>query len=294
MLYFTIFRLDVCVACLDNEFHFSENLSSMVGIFSWLKKKEDVDYESLLETMDSEIRKTEMEISSVARNSNRLLNHFLFYSISGYFTFVAVYLLYVKAVDDDLLFTMKTTSLVLIPVLYRLLIRIYMTRSLIIKFYQRKRQLAMEKLQELRDKQQLHVENLKKKTSYYFTKGLIERYDTPPKNASVRSALSPSTEVNTPKNSAAEINNQTTPKTSIKVDKIDGAQNADHNSIIDTLSLKRQVEDRSWFDKILDALIGEEQGPESKYALICENCFSHNGLVSSEEYFTASIYFLMT
>ena len=40
---------------------------------------------------------------------------------------------------------------------------------------------VVELLAELRGKQLLKVEELKKKTSYYLTKGLIERYETPPK-----------------------------------------------------------------------------------------------------------------
>jgi hypothetical protein len=37
-----------------------------------------------------------------------------------------------------------------------------------------------------------------------------------------------------------------------------------------------------WYDKFIDALIGEE-GPETKYALICHHCSSHNGLILPSE-----------
>ncbi len=39
----------------------------------------------------------------------------------------------------------------------------------------------MATLEELLRRQQLKVEELKKKTSYYSTKGLIERYESPTK-----------------------------------------------------------------------------------------------------------------
>jgi hypothetical protein len=37
-----------------------------------------------------------------------------------------------------------------------------------------------------------------------------------------------------------------------------------------------------WYDKIIDALIGED-GLETKYALICHHCFAHNGLILPNE-----------
>lgn len=42
--------------------------------------------------------------------------------------------------------------------------------------------------------------------------------------------------------------------------------------------------ERTWIDRVLDAVMGEAEGPQHKYALICENCFQHNGLVLPMEY----------
>jgi hypothetical protein len=38
-------------------------------------------------------------------------------------------------------------------------------------------------------------------------------------------------------------------------------------------------------DKLADALLGgdNEESPASKYALICQKCFAHNGLVLKDE-----------
>lgn len=42
---------------------------------------------------------------------------------------------------------------------------------------------------------------------------------------------------------------------------------------------------KQWFDKVADALLGEDTDPSnSKFALICENCFNHNGLVKETEF----------
>jgi hypothetical protein len=39
---------------------------------------------------------------------------------------------------------------------------------------------------------------------------------------------------------------------------------------------------QQWYDKLLDVLVGDV-GPETKYALICSQCFAHNGLVLPQE-----------
>jgi endoplasmic reticulum junction formation protein lunapark len=41
---------------------------------------------------------------------------------------------------------------------------------------------------------------------------------------------------------------------------------------------------KTWVDRVVDVIIGEEPTVNSKYALICENCFNHNGLALAEEF----------
>lgn len=40
---------------------------------------------------------------------------------------------------------------------------------------------------------------------------------------------------------------------------------------------------KQWYDKLADAILGDEESSvsvtASRYALICQKCFSHNGLV---------------
>ena len=56
---------------------------------------------------------------------------------------------------------------------------------------------------------------------------------------------------------------------------------------------------KQWFDKLADAILGDEdasaQGAASRYTLICQKCFAHNGLVKesqwedTREYLSASV-----
>lgn len=43
---------------------------------------------------------------------------------------------------------------------------------------------------------------------------------------------------------------------------------------------------KQWYDKLADALIGDDElsmnASANKYALICQKCFTHNGLVKEE------------
>ena len=39
---------------------------------------------------------------------------------------------------------------------------------------------------------------------------------------------------------------------------------------------------KQWYDKLADAILGDDDAtasPSSRYALICQKCFTHNGLV---------------
>jgi hypothetical protein len=146
----------------------------------------------------------------------------------------------------------------------------------------------------LRKKQQIKVEELKKKTSYYLTKGLIERYETPTKistknedelrkrigNTAVPQNLQTPTKpiVGTPQqpyNSNRAVSQTPQRQPTIRPPNPVPSQN-------------QSSTERTWLDRLMDAIVGEEEGPERRYALICEKCFAHNGLVKPEEYVDAS------
>ena len=53
---------------------------------------------------------------------------------------------------------------------------------------------------------------------------------------------------------------------------------------------------KQWYDKVADALLGDDESPTSaaasRYALICEKCFNHNGLVKESMWEDAREYSL--
>jgi endoplasmic reticulum junction formation protein lunapark len=167
------------------------------------------------------------------------------------------------------------------------LFRIYLVRMLIFKWYNRQKLIKVELLEELRKKQQLKVEELKKKTSYYLTKGLIERYDSPTKE---EKELRKRNTVSTPSNKQIPINNNHTPSRPVPIMNTNTPQPVQFPRQPNVIppQINRLPSKRTWLDKIMDSIVGEEEGPERKYALICEKCFQHNGLVWPEEYSDAS------
>lgn len=129
-------------------------------------------------------------------------------------------------------------------------------------FYFSKRIGSLEsRLQVLRVKQKLkvqppiltlQVEELKNMTAYYKTKGLLDRFDTEASAAKKRpDALQPAAQ-------HAERNPQHAPARPLPQSTI------------------------SWTDRLVDAIVGDNDR-NSQYALICDKCFVHNGLVLPEE-----------
>jgi len=42
---------------------------------------------------------------------------------------------------------------------------------------------------------------------------------------------------------------------------------------------------RHWYDRVVDAVLGEDtESPHTRFALICQKCFSHNGLVRETQW----------
>lgn len=43
---------------------------------------------------------------------------------------------------------------------------------------------------------------------------------------------------------------------------------------------------KTWMDRLVDAMIGDDSAKQSKYALICQRCHAHNGLALPDEILT--------
>lgn len=194
------------------------------------------------------------------------------------------------------IYTWDTLAVTVVPVLV-IPIGIYYTRRLLKLFYSRKQTNEESNLAALRAQQKLKLEELKKKTSYYTTQSLLERYDAAAmerrkqqqqqQQQAQRPASMPTTRPNQP-GANQELRHRMPPSKAVQQpagqqQQQQAMQPQQQQQQFPIMSAPRTItKERQWYDKLVDALVGEE-GPETKYALICQHCFAHNGLVLPQE-----------
>lgn len=161
---------------------------------------------------------------------------------------------------------------------------IYYIRKGLVWFYDTKQKKEEANLLKLRQEQKGKLEELKKKTSYYSTQSLLERYDEvlakkkeeAAKQEKMQQELRQRKPVSMPMRPNNNMNNN-------HMQRPFPPPQQQQQTLQPILPPPRT--EPQWYDKIIDALVGDA-GPETKFALICSHCFSHNGLVAKEEFDT--------
>ncbi|GJJ69538.1 endoplasmic reticulum junction formation protein lunapark [Entomortierella parvispora] len=291
----------------------------MGAIISRLRKSDESDYEKILSDLDSNIRKAELRLSAINLREKRFMGLWLIYTVLTWIGYSAVFALYLNQQYND---EPQTWALAFAPVVIGLPV-IYIGRSLITVWYRRAKTSEESQLSLLRADQRLKVEELKKKTAYYSTKTLLERYD-PSSQQQRPNGQRPTGPDGRPMSAQ---NGQLRPqqpnmmdpglrqRTGLGVTNAQGipagqgrptgmapGQQQPHPQ--HPLNAPRGPQgpygpqgphfnngtppqhspnlERHWYDKIVDVIVGDE-GPDTKYALICGQCFAHNGLALPQE-----------
>ncbi|KAH9807920.1 hypothetical protein DFH28DRAFT_1001121 [Melampsora americana] len=176
--------------------------------------------------------------------------------------------------------------IVLIP------IGLIFARQLFRSWYTQKHESEQLQLRQLQKQLREKVEELKKKTSYYTTRELLERYDDKlktsnnPLNRKVGERATPMSTPNTlrqrhPPSSMSPVPPNSQPPHSISSINAH-APTSQHRGSPSVPSPAGSQ--RGWADRFAEALLGDDEAkPETKYALICKKCLNHNGLVRQEE-----------
>ncbi|KAF8966011.1 hypothetical protein BGZ46_000457, partial [Entomortierella lignicola] len=267
----------------------------------------DSDYEKILSDLDSNIRKAEMRLSAINLRERRLLSLWLIYSILAWIGYTAIFVLYLHPQYID---ASQSWIFALAPIVVGLP-AIYVGRSLITVWYKRAKTNEESQLQLLRADQRLKVEELKKKTAYYSTKTLLERYD-PSSKPNGRQTGPDGRPSSNSQNGQPKLQQPNMMDPGLRQRQGLGVTNAQGIPVgqghpgqgpqniprgpqgqygpqhpgqpnnAKPMQLGSPNTERHWYDKIVDVIVGDE-GPETRYALICGQCYSHNGLALPQE-----------
>ncbi|KAG2196980.1 hypothetical protein INT47_006927 [Mucor saturninus] len=259
----------------------------MGGIFS-REKTDSKDFEKILSDLDLSIQKAETRLSEIKIRQRRTSFMWIIYSLVIWIGCV-VYLFYqmngLDVATEDILYA--SIPVVSLPA------AIYYIRKGLVWFYDTKQKKEEAHLLKLRQEQKGKLEELKKKTSYYSTQSLLERYDEvlakkkeeAAKQEKMQQELRQRKPVSMPMRPYNNNGMQRPfPPATTAAPSPQQQHQQQHQQQQQPILPPPRTEPQ-WYDKIIDALVGDA-GPETKFALICSHCFSHNGLVAKEEFDT--------
>ncbi|GBB89485.1 hypothetical protein RclHR1_16190004 [Rhizophagus clarus] len=247
-------------------------------ILSRFRSQSDDNYEKILSELDDDIGRAEVRLREIRIRERSALIIWIVYSMLAYVAYVAGYWYFVyMSIDEEGWDFMKIAPVFTGPFF------IVIGYRFLALWYKRKETNEISQLEHLRAKQKLKVEELKKKTGYYTTKTLLDRYDSSKgqinqQNVPVRPVQSIGPNLrqrNVPNSQVPEINGINGDSRSNGIELNVGSNAPRPNSYDSSSPNPITPLQRRWYDKLVDVIVGDD---EQKYALICQNCFTWNGL----------------
>ncbi|KAI8071685.1 hypothetical protein BC940DRAFT_316901 [Gongronella butleri] len=252
------------------------------------------DYEKVLSELDGKIQKAELRLTEIKLRQRRTGVLWVIYATLVWLVYV-VYCFFTLQDAPMASSTFQAAPIVITPV------GIYYMRKALTWFYAKKQSSEESHLSSLRAQQRLKVEELKKKTSYYTTQSLLERYDAEAvarkkqqqqqQQLMAQQQKQQELRQRKPVSAGPTMNRPMAPQghmTTFKGgDQVRAPAFQQHQAPMITMGgpgapAAAPRGPPQWYDKLIDALVGED-GPETKYALICQHCFMHNGLILPTE-----------
>ncbi|ORX61056.1 hypothetical protein BCR36DRAFT_408036 [Piromyces finnis] len=266
------------------------------------------DYEKLLEDIDSEIKRVEDNLRQIKIREDRSIITWLYYSIPAYSLILIVYSFILYKIQDPWPVLCIKAS----PLLIGLFLIIFIKKF--ISIWYKKQQMKEEERDNVLKKEQKEIlEELKSKLKYYQTKNLIEKYELqeqpafPMKNNGMQ-MMYPQMQMNNQRMIPNQMRNQQMPLSKAKKQQLMGGhtiskqrsmpvvlQNGKQQYTDNRYNQYQQLpssetpsnpNERKWIDKLMDAIVGDVNEADTKYALVCNYCYTHCGLALPEEYKT--------
>ena len=163
-------------------------------------------------------------------------------------------------------------------------------------YYQRQHKKYESQLQLYKSKQKVELETLKKKTNYYQTKALLQRYDD-----SFASLQDRDNTANTKPNPNSNSNPKSSPNSNSDSDSSSNNRMLDQiqptKSHSPTLPAVQKSAQSAWTSRMIDSLLLPSSTGANYtgyqvplFALICSHCHSHNGFLYEKDFIALSCY----
>ncbi|KAH9970245.1 hypothetical protein BGW80DRAFT_1333111 [Lactifluus volemus] len=249
-----------------------------MGLLTWFKKKQPEDFGQILASFAHDIQKRETRLNEIRLRERRATLLVTMYTFAGWGAYLGLW--YAQLLpwmtkyrtNSEVEKAIKGFLVILGPII------ILFSRRIVQLWFNRKGSAEEKSLAALKLARRKKVQEIKKMTNYDETRELLERYEDGPKGGRV---VSPSTSALpvTPQRavSAVPANTPANLRTPISP----GLESQLAQPSQQPLPPPRKL----WYDKLADALLGDDEpvnAVASRYALICQKCFAHNGLVKEE------------
>ncbi|XP_063230782.1 endoplasmic reticulum junction formation protein lunapark-A isoform X3 [Bacillus rossius redtenbacheri] len=276
-------------------------------LFSRFKKKAPTS--DILESLEQKIKSIEENRVRAEQRQRRIVGHLILYSIGLYI--IAAFLFYLfffpAPLKEQIIYI---TPMLIFPVL------VVFLKKLVSWYYHRKLLQDQKKLQKMREKKKKMLEEVMDKETYKVAKEILEKYapdqlrkqaplsPTQLKSPLLTSSLqprlqlmqrpvgqAPSSEVELRRRSigqAATNKSALLPpgarSMSLSLETVAAGQINGRQRGVSGPPMPRPIfpRERSYADKLMEYILGD--GPGNRYALICKQCESHNGMALKEEF----------
>ncbi|XP_006456963.1 hypothetical protein AGABI2DRAFT_212194 [Agaricus bisporus var. bisporus H97] len=246
----------------------------------FIKKKDD-DFETVLASLASDIHKRQVKLSEMRLREKRSTLLATLYTLLIWLVYTSLWYLNVlpslfpPTGGHSSMFEKVVRG---VPAFIGPIIILF-NRRIVQVWYTRKADAEEKTLQNLMRQRRSKVEEIKKKTNFNSMVKLFQEYDEPSTGTTSATPL---------RRHVLHNQGPTTPQPRPAVGPISQPQTpvttALQAQLTPVLSPQPMAPPRRrWYDKIADALLGDDDhevgSPSSRYALICERCFTHNGLI---------------
>ncbi|KAH9959963.1 hypothetical protein BC827DRAFT_1210322 [Russula dissimulans] len=257
-----------------------------MGLFTWFKRREPEDVGEVLAALALDIQKRETRLNEIRLRERRATLLVTLYAFAGWGAYLGLW--YAQLLppmsghrpNSQAEKAIKGFPAILGPII------ILFTRRIVQLWYNRKGNAEEKSLATLKLARRNKVEEFKKKTNYYETRELVERYEETP-------SAGPSRPIDDPSSRRQSQQFLTTPQRVVPAVPPNTPANLRTpispglpNQLTQTQQQPLPPPRKLWYDKLADALLGEDESPvnaaASRYALICQKCFTHNGLVKED------------